>query len=143
MAKASKVSPGDRVAVHYTGTLDDGQVFDSSEDRDPLEFTVGAGDVIPGFEAAVLGMLQGQEKTVTLPPDQAYGDYDPELVIEGPRERFPKDVTVGQSYHFHLAKDEEADGIVKEIRTDTIVVDFNHPLAGKRLTFRLKLLRVA
>lgn len=142
MPKDVRAGKGDRVAVHYTGSLDDGQVFDSSEGREPLEFTVGDGEVIHGFERAVEGLAMGEERTVSLAPHDGYGEYDPELVIEGAKDQFPADVRVGQSFHFHLKSDEEADGVIKEIRKDTVLVDFNHPLAGKRLTFHIKLVRV-
>jgi peptidylprolyl isomerase len=142
MAETAKVTMGSRVAVHYTGSLDDGHVFDTSADREPLEFTVGEGEVIRGFEAAVLGMAVGDEKTVKLPPEEAYGEYDPELVIRGPRGRFPEGIAVGESFHFHLQGDQEADGVVKEIDEDGVLVDFNHLLAGKALTFHLKVLKV-
>lgn len=142
MPGVARASQGSKVAVHYTGTLEDGQVFDSSEGREPLEFTVGEGEVIQGFERAVEGLAMGEERTVVLAPGDGYGEYDPELVIEGEKERFPPDVRVGQSFHFHLKGDEEADGVIKEVRKDTVVVDFNHPLAGKQLTFRVKVVRV-
>lgn len=142
MAERVRASEGSKVAVHYTGTLDDGQVFDSSEGREPLEFTVGEGEVIRGFERAVEGLALGEERTVTLAPQDGYGEYDPELVIEGARDQFPADVRAGQSFHIHLKSDEEADGVVKEVRKDTVLVDFNHPFAGKQLTFRVKLVRV-
>ncbi len=142
MPAAHKAARGSRVSVHYKGTLDDGQVFDSSEDREPLEFTVGEGEVISGFETALIGMTSGEEKTVRLEPAQAYGEYDPELVVAGPRARFPPDVQPGQSFHVHLQGDQEADAVVKEVRKGAILLDFNHPLAGKALTFRLKLVKV-
>lgn len=141
MASRGAVAQGDRVSVHYTGTLDDGEVFDSSEGREPLEFTVGEGEVIRGFEDAILGMSPGDEKTVVLAPADAYGDYDREMVVEGPREKFPADVREGQSFHVHLQGDQEADAVVKEVRKESVVLDFNHPLAGKRLTFRIKVLK--
>lgn len=140
MAKAGK---GSKVAVHYKGTLDDGEVFDSSEGREPLEFTIGGGQLIPGFEKAVTGMAEGEEKTVTLPPGDAYGEYDHELVIEGPKSAFPSGLKVGGSYTFQIGKGDEAEGIVKEIRDGTVVVDFNHPLAGKRLTFHVRVVSVS
>lgn len=142
MAKA-KAGRGSKVAVHYKGTLDDGEVFDSSEDREPLEFTLGGGQLIPGFEKAVTGMAAGEEKTVTLEPADAYGEYDRELVIEGPKDAFPEGLKVGGSYTFQIAKGDEAEGVVKEIRDSTVVVDFNHPLAGKRLTFHVRVVSVS
>jgi len=138
----AKVSTGSKVSVHYTGSLEDGRVFDSSEGREPLEFVVGEGDIIPGFEKALVGMRAGEEKTVTVPPEDAYGAYDPELVIEGPRDRFPEGVAIGQSYTFHLGGGREVEGTILEIKDQSVVVDFNHPLAGKRLTFKLKVLKV-
>ncbi len=137
-----KVSQGARVAVHYRGTLDDGEEFDSSEGREPLEFVVGGGQLIPGFEAAVVGMEAGQEKTFTLRPEDAYGPYEKEMVIEGPRSAFPDAVKVGQSYTFQIGKNQEAEGRLLELTEKHVVVDFNHPLAGKRLTFRVRVVSV-
>ena len=142
-AKAGKAAQGSKVAVHYSGALDDGKVFDSSEGREPLEFTIGGGQLIPGFEQAVLGMAAGEEKTVTLEPADAYGDYDSELLIEGPKSAFPEGLKVGGSYTFQIGRGDEAEGVVKEIRDSTVLVDFNHPLAGKRLTFHVRVVSVA
>ncbi len=139
-----KAAKGRKVAVHYRGTLDDGEEFDSSDDREPLEFVVGSGEMIPGFEKAVVGMEPGQEKTVTLEPQDAYGRYEDELVIEGPRTSFPDgDLHVGQSFTVHLQGGEEAEGRVVRVEGDTVALDFNHPLAGKRLTFRLHVVSVS
>ncbi len=139
-----KAAKGRRVTVHYRGTLDDGKEFDSSEGREPLEFVVGAGDLIPGFEKAIIGMEAGQEKTVTLDPEDAYGPYEDQLVVEGPRNSVPDgELQVGQSYTVHLRGGEEAVGRVLRIHGGTVAMDFNHPLAGKRLTFRLRVLSVA
>ncbi len=138
-----KAAKGRKVAVHYRGTLDDGQEFDSSQDREPLEFVVGSGDLIPGFEKAIVGMEPGQEKTVTLEVEDAYGPYEDELVIEGPRNSFPDgDIQVGQSFTVHLHDGEEAVCRVVRVAGDTVVLDFNHPLAGKRLTFHLHVVSV-
>ncbi len=138
-----KVTKGRKVSVHYRGTLEDGQEFDSSESREPLEFVAGDGDLVPGFEKAVLGMEPGQRKKVTLEPQDAYGPYQDDLVIEGPRNAFPEgELKVGASFTVHLRDGEEAVGRVVRIGKDTVALDFNHPLAGKRLTFDLHVLSV-
>ncbi len=138
-----KVAKGRKVAVHYRGTLDDGAEFDSSTDREPLEFVVGQGEMIPGFEKAVVGMEPGQEKTVILEPEDAYGPYEDQLVIEGPRNSFPEgELRVGQSFTVHLRDGQEAEGRVVRIQDETVALDFNHPLAGKRLTFHLRVVSV-
>ncbi len=138
-----KATKGRKVTVHYRGTLDDGQEFDSSEGREPLEFVVGGGDMVPGFEKAVVGMEPGQKKTVILEPEDAYGAYEDELVIEGPRNAFPEgELKVGQSYTVHLRRGQEAVGRVLRLGQDTVALDFNHPLAGKRLTFDLHVVSV-
>jgi len=139
-----KVTKGRKVLVHYRGTLDDGEEFDSSQGREPLECVVGDGELIPGFEKALLGMEAGQKKTVTLEPEDAYGAYEDELVVDGPRNAFPEgELQVGQSYTVHLRGGEEAVGRVLRIEKDTVALDFNHPLAGKRLTFDLHVVSVA
>ena len=139
-----KVTKGRKVAVHYRGTLEDGEEFDSSEGREPLEFVVGDGDLIPGFEKAVIGMEPGQSKTVTLDVEDAYGPYEDQLVVEGPRNSFPDgELKVGQSYTVHLHDGQEAVGRVLRIGKDTVALDFNHPLAGKRLTFHVRVVSVA
>ncbi len=139
-----KVAKGRKVVVHYRGTLDDGEEFDSSEGREPLECVVGDGELIPGFEKALLGMEAGQKKRVILEPEDAYGAYEDQLVIEGPRNAFPDgELKVGQSYTVHLHGGEEAVGRVVRVGADTVAMDFNHPLAGKRLTFDLHVVSVA
>src|SRR3990172_2096880 len=143
MARKAGVVPGDKVAVHYRGTLDDGQVFDSSEGREPLEFVVGSGQLIPGFEKALNGMSPGGGETVTPEPEDAYGPYEDDLVIDGPRSSFPAgEIRVGQSYTVQLAKGDEAEARVLSVTADRVKMDFNHPLAGKRLTFRLRVVSV-
>lgn len=138
-----KAAKGRKVAVHYRGTLENGEEFDSSAEREPLEFIVGAGEMIPGFERAIVGMEPGQEKTVTLEPEDAYGPYEAELVIEGPRNSFPDgELRLGQSYTVHLKDGQEAEARVVRIEDDTVAMDFNHPLAGKRLTFHLRVVSV-
>ncbi len=138
-----KVTKGRKVTVHYRGTLDDGEEFDSSEEREPLEFVAGSGGLIPGFEKAVIGMEPGESKTVTLDPEDAYGPYEDDLVIEGPRSSFPDvELQMGQSYTVHLRGGEEAVGRVVRLGKDTVALDFNHPLAGKRLTFHVRVVSV-
>lgn len=139
-----RATKGRKVAVHYRGTLDSGEEFDSSEGREPLEFVVGSGEMIPGFEKAIVGMEPGQEKTITLEPADAYGAYEDELVVEGPRNSFPDgELKVGQSFTVHLRGGQEAEARVVRIVGDTVAMDFNHPLAGKRLTFRLRVVAVS
>ena len=130
-----KAAKGRKVAVHYRGTLDDGEEFDSSQDREPLEFVVGSGELIPGFEKAVVGMEPGQEKTVSLEPEDAYGPYEDELVIEGPRNSFPEaEIRLGQSFTVHLHDGEAAVGRVVRVAGETGALDVNHPPPGERPT---------
>jgi FKBP-type peptidyl-prolyl cis-trans isomerase 2 len=141
--ESTKATEGKRIAVHYTGTLDNGEVFDSSDDRDPLEFTMGGGNVIAGFENAIRGMSPGEEKTVTLGPEEAYGVHDPTLLVEGPRSAFPiGDIREGGSYTVHMKAGGEAEARVVKVTGDRVTLDFNHPLAGKRLTFHVKVVSV-
>ena len=139
----SRARPGDTVRIHYTGTLADGRVFDSSRGRAPLEFTVGGGQVIAGFDAAVDGMAVGETKTVTIPAADAYGAHRPELVRELPRAQLPARIvpTVGQQ----LQVGGGARAMVVTVRAvtdDAVVLDGNHPLAGEALTFALELVAV-
>jgi len=136
---------GDMVKVHYSGRLDDGSVFDSSEGRDPLAFTLGRGDVIPGFDSAVLGMEPGEKKTVSIPPEDAYGERREELVVVVRRDQLPADVepVVGT-----LLQMTTREGAVVPIRItgvgeDDVTLDANPPLAGERLTFEIELIEIS
>ena len=135
---------GDTVRVHYTGKLEDGTVFDSSLDRDPVEFTLGAGQVIPGFEQAVVGMSPGESKTVEVPADQAYGPYREELVQEIDRELVPEDLKleVGQQLALRLSPGRSIRVTVTKLTESKVTLDANHPLAGKDLTFDLQLVEI-
>jgi peptidylprolyl isomerase len=142
MNQAAKA--GDTVQVHYTGKFDDGSVFDSSAGRDPLEFTVGSGQVIPGFEQAVEGMAVGQTKTVTIPAAEAYGDRVAEAVLQVPREQLPPDLEpeVGQQLVMQSRDGRQIPIVVVEVTEDSITIDANHPLAGRDLTFEIELVAV-
>lgn len=141
---ASQARNGDVVQVDYTGKLADGTVFDSSVERGPLEFTLGAGQVIPGFEKAVLGMKVGEQKTVTIPADEAYGPYRDEQVVELPREKLPSDMTpeVGQQLVMRQPDGSEIVVVITELSDETVTIDANHPLAGKDLTFEIELVKI-
>lgn len=136
------VEEGDTVRVHYTGTLQDGTEFDSSRDRDPLEFTVGESQVIPGFEDLVLGLEAGQTAEATLPPEDAYGERDEGRTIEVDRERVPEDIEVGEQLEIQHPDGARARVSVAEIGDDSVTLDGNHPLAGRELTFEIELLEV-
>ncbi len=134
---------GDTVRVHYTGTLDDGTVFDSSKGREPIEFTVGSGQVIAGFEEAVSGMGVGEAKTVTIPAAQAYGERREELLLQVERSQFPADVEPQVGQQFQMSQGEQNFVVnVAEVAGDRITLDANHPLAGRDLTFELELVDV-
>jgi FKBP-type peptidyl-prolyl cis-trans isomerase 2 len=132
------VQAGDAVSVHYTGTLDDGTVFDSSVGGETLDFTQGAGQMIAGFDAAVLGMGVGEKKTIRLSPDEAYGERSEEAIIEISREQVPEDVTEGQE----LFSSSGQRVTVVEIRDEVVLIDTNHPLAGEFLTFEIELVSI-
>ena len=128
---------GDRVAVHYRGTLDDGEVFDSSRERSPLEFVVGTGGVISGFDDAVRGLAVGEAVTVRLPPAEAYGETDPSRVIEFPIEQAPEGIAVGDQVSVGGQR-----AVVTAVSAETVTVDANHELAGKALTFEIELVSI-
>lgn len=135
---------GDRVRVHYAGTLDDGTPFDSSEGRAPLEFTVGAGDVIAGFDSAILGMAPGERKRVRIPADDAYGAHRRDLVMRLPRAELPASIepTLGQQLRLSQG-DHVLVVTISELDEEVVTLDANHPLAGKDLTFDLELVEIA
>lgn len=129
---------GDTVRVHYKGTLDNGEVFDSSEGRDPLEFVLGQGEVISGFDDAVDGMNIGDTKTIRLEPEDAYGERREELVVDVPRDQAPEGIEVGS--RLRLANGGLAE--VVDISDSYVRIDANHPLAGNALTFEIELVDV-
>ena len=135
---------GDTVRVHYTGRLDDGRVFDSSKEREPLELTVGQGRVIPGVEEAVVQMEPGEEKTVMVPADRAFGPRLPELMLSVDRTDFPEHIqpTVGQKLQVRHHDGQMAEVRVAEVSDRQVTLDANHPLAGHDLTFDLKLVEI-
>ncbi len=140
----SEAKTGDKVKVHYTGKLADGTEFDSSVNQEPLEFVVGAGEVIAGFEEAVVGMNPGETKTATINADEAYGDYDEDLVLEVERDQFPPEITpeIGQRLQLHQEDGEVFGAVVTAFDDDSVTLDANHPLAGQDLTFEIELVEI-
>lgn len=141
----STAKQGDTVHVHYTGRLDDGTVFDSSSGREPLQFTIGEGQVIPGFEQAVDGMTVGEKTAAQIPPEAAYGPRSDELVLSVQRDRFPDAVVpeVGQRFTMTTEDGQQVPVTVTETAPESVTIDANHPLAGKKLTFDLELVEIA
>lgn len=135
---------GDTVHVHYRGTLDDGSEFDSSAGGDPISFTLGSGEVIPGFEQAIQGMSAGDKKTQHIPANEAYGEHREELVFKVGRDQIPpgSDVEVGDMLRVGFPDGTSAAVQVKEMDDESVTLDANHPLAGKALTFELELVRI-
>lgn len=135
---------GDQVKVHYTGRLQDGTEFDSSVKREPLAFTLGAGQMIPGFEQAVLGMALGESKTTTIPADQAYGPRHPERMMTVERHHLPADLQPELGQHLHMTRQDgsEVTVIVTAITETEVTLDANHPLAGHDLIFEITLVEL-
>ncbi len=140
----SQVKENNTVKVHYTGKLSDGQVFDSSEGKEPLEFTLGKGQVIPGFEKGLIDMKLNEMKTITIAKEEAYGDINDDLRQEVKRTQLPKDITpeVGMGLVSKSPDGQEMNLLVVEVREESIVIDGNHPLAGKDLIFDLEVLEI-
>ena len=132
---------GDQVRVHYTGRLGDGQVFDSSRDGEPLEFTVGAGEVIPGFDEGVRGMQVGESKTIEIEPENAYGPRRDALVTQVSREaaQFPVEPQVGMHFGLPLQDGNQIEVVITEVTDTHVTIDGNHPLAGEKLIFDVEL----
>lgn len=140
----SQAKKGDTVKVHYTGKLENGETFDSSKDRDPLEFVIGGGNVIPGFEKGVLGMKEGASVNITIPPEEAYGERDEQFVVRVSRNEFPENITpaVGLQLQMTQPNDEPIVVMITDMSDDTITLDANHPLAGQTLFFEVELVEI-
>ena len=138
------VNDGDTVKVHYTGKLENDVVFDTSNEHEPLQFTIGDGRVIPGFEEAVVGMEPGESKTANIPADQAYGPYHEEMVRALDRNQLPPDIELEVGQHLESRSEEGQSFIVTviDISGSTVTLDANHPLAGKDLSFDIELLEI-
>lgn len=139
-----KAGTGSTVKVHYTGKLNDGTVFDSSEDREPLQFKLGEGHLIRGFENAVEGMFVGEKKTINIPADEAYGPHRSDLVVRIEKSQIPPDIVPSIGMNLQIR---QPNGVINVAITDmdesSITLDANHPLAGKDLTFDIELVEVA
>lgn len=140
----TKVKDGSNVKVHYTGKLTDGTVFDSSEGREPLAFTIGAGMMIPGFEKGVMDMAVNEEKTINILPEDAYGVARKEMIAEVPKSQLPADMEVEKGMQLMSQTPDGQQMAVKvvDVKDDSIVVDANHALAGKELVFDIKVVEV-
>ena len=136
------MKPGSKVKVHYTGTLDDGSVFDSSDGKEPLEFTIGSNQVIAGFENNIKEMKLNEEKTITIKPSDAYGEKNEQLIREIPRGKFPPEIEVGGRLVLKSPEGQQIPAVVTEIKNDSVVIDLNHPLAGEELTFKVKVVEI-
>lgn len=141
MAQAKE---GDTVRVHYTGKLGDGTVFDTSDESEPLEFTIGKGQIIPGFEQAVVGMKPGETKTTTIPPEEAYGSRREDMTLTVDRGQFPEEIKPepGQQLQIQQPDGRAAIVVVSGVSESTVTLDANHPLAGQPLTFEIQLVDV-
>ncbi|MEL7068039.1 MAG: peptidylprolyl isomerase [Cyanobacteria bacterium J06634_6] len=140
----AQAKSGDKVKVHYTGTLNNGQVFDSSKERDPLEFTLGTGMVIAGFDAAVTGLEPGETVTKTIPVDEAYGPYQEEMVADIEKQNIPADfeLEIGQRLQMQTPSGEAMAVTITDMKEGVVTLDGNHPLAGQDLTFELELVEI-
>ncbi len=138
------VQKGDTVKIHYHGRLSDGTVFDSSNGRAPLEFTVGSGSVIPGFDSGVQGMQIGDKKTIEIPFPEAYGPVDPSMVLEFPKSQLPEDLQpeVGMELAMNDESGQQLPVVIEEVKPESIILNANHPLAGKDLIFDLELMDI-
>ena len=141
----TQVNKGDKIKVHYTGKLEDGTQFDSSVGSDPLEFTIGAGQLIPGFDNGVVGMVIGDKRIVTIPAAEAYGERNEELVLDVEKSQLPPDIEphIGQ-----MLQSQQPDGnlinmVITNVNETSVTVDANPPLAGKTLIFEIELVEVA
>jgi peptidylprolyl isomerase len=139
-----QVKSGDKVKVHYHGKLTTGETFDSSEGRAPLEFEVGKGMVIKGFDDGVTGMTVGEKKTINIPVEDAYGPKNPEMLIEMPKDRFPKDMEIEVEMPLMMSdgSGQNFQVIVAEVREASVLLDANHPLAGQDLVFDIELVEI-
>jgi peptidylprolyl isomerase len=139
-----QVKNGDTVKVHYHGKLEDGSTFDSSAGRDPLEFEVGSGMVIPGFDEGVKGMQVGDKRTLNIPADEAYGPVDETRILEFPKDRFPPDMKpeVGMTLNMSNGQGDYLPVVISEVHDDRVMLDANHPLAGKDLIFDIELMEI-
>ncbi|MCL5997121.1 MAG: peptidylprolyl isomerase [Chloroflexi bacterium] len=140
----TQAKAGDTVKVHYTGKLDDGTVFDTSNESDPLEFTLGEGQVIPGFEQAVMGMNPGDSKTTKIPADNAYGPHRPEMVLAVERAQFPAHIEPELDQQLQIRQPDGQTFVVRvtDVNESAVTLDANHPLAGQDLTFDIQLVEV-
>ena len=136
------ITQGSTVEVHYTGRFLDGEVFDSSEGKEPLQFQIGSGQIIPGFETALMGKSIGEKVSVTVAPDQAYGEIRQDLVVEVPTDKMPGPVEVGQLLQADGGEGGVVQVIVKEVKEDVVVIDGNHPLAGQDLVFDIEVVSI-
>jgi peptidylprolyl isomerase len=135
---------GDKVKVHYHGKLTSGETFDSSAGREPLEFEVGSGSVIKGFDEGVSGMQVGEKKTINIPVEEAYGPRNAEMLIEFPKDRFPNDMKIEQGMQLMMSDSsgQNIPVIVTEIKESSVILDANHPLAGEELVFDIELVEI-
>jgi peptidylprolyl isomerase len=140
----AQVKSGDTVKVHYHGKLTDGTTFDSSEGREPLEFEVGSGSVIAGFDSGVTGMQVGEKKTINIPVDEAYGQKQDDLLMEFPLDRFPADMQPEEGMQLNMSNGagQNFPVVIREVRENTVMLDANHPLAGEDLIFDLELVEI-
>lgn len=142
----SRATEGDKVQVHYTGKLPDGTVFSTSEGKQPVQFTIGKGDVIPGLEKAILGMAQGESKSVEIPAAQGFGPRRQDLIVQVDRNQVPDNMPakVGQRLPLQLrAQGQPVDAVMIDVSEERLTLDANHPLAGKDLSFDVELVKVA
>ena len=143
MAQAKE---GDTVRVHYEGQLSDGTIFDSSLEREPIEFILGQDTVIPGFEQAVIGMEVGESKDVSIPPEEGFGDYSEDLVVNIEKTILPPDINPELGMQLEVSSEEEEETsrvfTIADIAEDSITLDGNHPLAGAEIAFKIELLEI-
>ena len=140
-----QVKNGDTVKVHYHGRLSDGTTFDSSDGREPLEFEVGSGMVIKGFDDGVVGMEVGDKRTLEIPADEAYGDKNPDMLVEFPKEQFPEDMKpeVGMRLNMTNGGGQVIPVVITEVKDESVILDANHPLAGEDLVFDIELVDIS
>lgn len=136
------IENGKVVSVHYVGKFTDGEVFDSSEGREPLQFQVGSGQLIPGFESAIIGKVVGDKVTANIAPEEGYGLVREDLIVSVPLDKMPGDVEVGQALEAQGDNGQSAQVFVKEVNEDNVIIDGNHPLAGKDLVFEIEVVEI-